>query len=89
MKESNQNRATNLLRKYQKIVNQEFENDEKLEKVCSVIWGQCTGTMKKKMKSCEKYEYIKDAQDTIELLILTKEICYNFQDVKYLPSEIN
>ena len=43
----------------------------------------------KKMKSCEKYEYIKDAQDTIELLILTKEICYNFQDVKYLPSEIN
>ena len=48
MKESNQNRATNLLRKYQKIVNQEFENDEKLEKVCSVIWGQCTGTMKKK-----------------------------------------
>ena len=36
-----------------------------------------------------KDEDIKDVQDTIKLLKLIKVICYNFQDVKYAPSEIH
>ena len=45
--------------------------------------------MKTKLKACEKYEDIRDTQDTTKLLILLKEICYNFQDVKYAPSSIH
>ena len=33
--------------------------------------------MKTKLKSCGKYEDIRDAQDTTELLKLIKDICYN------------
>ena len=48
-----------------KYVNQETENDEKLEKYYSVIWRQLTGTIKRKLRSCEKYEDIRYAKDTI------------------------
>ena len=43
-------------------MNQEAENDEKLEEFYSIVWGQSTGAMKTKLKVCEKYKYIRDAK---------------------------
>ena len=43
-------------------MNQEAENDEKLEEFYSIVWGQSTGAMKIKLKVCEKYKDIRDAK---------------------------
>ena len=54
-----------------KNVNQEAENDEKLEKFTVSYRDNALGQWKK-LKACEKYEGIRYAQYTIELFKLIK-----------------
>src|SRR5210317_518172 len=63
-----------------RVVIKKNDNDEKLEKIYSIIWGQCTASMKAKLKTLSDYEEIKEDLDTIRLLINIKKKCYNSQD---------
>src|SRR5210317_172472 len=63
-----------------RVVIKKNDKDDKLEKIYSIIWGQCTASMKAKLKTLSDYEEIKEDLDTIKLLIHIKKKCYNFQD---------
>src|SRR5210317_1437948 len=63
-----------------RVVIKKNDNDEKLEKIYSIIWGQCTASMKAKLKRLSDYEETKEDLDTIKLIINIKKICYNSQD---------
>jgi len=42
-----------------------MNDDEKSKKLYSIIWGQCTGALKTKLRTLRNFEDIKDSQDSI------------------------
>lgn len=51
-----------------------------LEKLYSVVWGQCTPAMKTKLRATKNYKENKKKLKSMELLKEIKNISYNFQD---------
>ena len=60
-----------------------------IQKVSSLVLGQCTELMKDKLKASSKWEDIQSTQNALELLSEIKAITYKFEEQKYLPLSIH
>jgi hypothetical protein len=59
-----------------------------VQKLYSLILGQCTDALIARIEAHSKYATASVARDGIELLAVIKSICFNFQDQKYVPQSI-
>ena len=75
--------------KIREAVKQEMKMDQDLEKLYSVVWGQCTPGLKAKLMALKEYKDIMKKLDSIQLLELIKKICYNFQENVYAPASVH
>ena len=71
------------------IVKEKRNMKKDLEKLCSVVWGQCTPAMKAKLRATKNYDNNKKDLKSIELLKEIKNISYNFQDKNYVLAAIH
>ena len=66
----------------------EMYNENK-NKLYSVIWGQCSDTMKTKLKALKAYEEISEGSDSLKLLKEIKGISYRFETRNNLYSSMH
>ena len=62
---------------------------ENKSKLYSVIWGQCSDTMKKKLKALKAYKDLSDDSDSLKLLKEIKGILYWFDTRDNLYSSMH
>ena len=60
-----------------------------LESLFSMIWGQCSLSMRAKLKGKETFNAIREAMNTTESIELIKEMCHGFQEIKCSPMSIH
>ena len=63
--------------------------DENLQKAYSLIHGQCTELLKRKLKTSANWETVSSQYDMLGLLDEIKTITYKFEDQKYLPLSLH
>jgi hypothetical protein len=59
-----------------------------VQKLYSLVLGQCMDALVARVKAHSKYAMASLARDGIKLLTIIKSICFNFQDQKYVPQSI-
>ena len=60
-----------------------------LEKAFSIVLGQCTYDLQKKLEANKDWETIFSTQNVLDLLEIIKMTTYKFDDEKYLPLSIH
>ena len=75
--------------KIKEIVKEKMRLKKDLEKLYSIVWGQCTPAMKAKLRAVKDFEDTKKNLDSITLLKEIKKLSYNFQDKNYVPAAIH
>ena len=60
-----------------------------VQKAYSLVLGQCTDSMKAKLKSVDRWNIIKEKQDFLELLSLIKSVSYRVGDPIYQPLSLH
>jgi Reverse transcriptase (RNA-dependent DNA polymerase) len=55
----------------------------------SLVWGQCTDTMKQKIEALSNYDDIKSSVDGLKLLKGIETIVYKFNSTQYLPHALH
>jgi len=67
------------------IAKHENTFEENMDKLFSVILGQCTELMKERIRNTIGYMVVSKNQDGLAILKMIQKICLNFEDGKYLP----
>lgn len=70
-------------RNIKEIVKEELLREQNLQRAFPIVWGQCTHPMKTNLRSQTEFKKIDEKSDAIELIKLTKRICYSFEDNRY------
>ena len=63
--------------------------DENLQKAYSLIFGQCTELLNRKLKSSVNWDAMSSTYDMFALLEAIKTIIYRFEDQKYFPLSLH
>ena len=63
--------------------------DENLQKTYSLIFGQCTNLLKRKLKSSVNWDAMPSTYDMFALLEAIKTIIYKLKYQKYLPLSLH
>ena len=61
------------------------EYKKEMLQVYEIIHAQCTDTMIQEIQKYSPYEYVSDASNYVEILILIKLICYTHQVKTHKP----
>ena len=69
-----------LNRKIDIYVKRDSIHDENLQKSYSLIHGQCTELLKRKLKTSANWETVSSQYDMLGLLEAINNIIYNFED---------
>ena len=56
---------------------------ENMEKLYSVIYGQCTDAMRQQLDTHANFESASDDNDSIALMMMIKQICFKYEAEKY------
>ena len=67
------------------IIKREFLLDANIQRLYSLVIGQCTDLLQTKLKQQTTWSTVETAQDGIALLILIKNVVHRFEDQKFLP----
>jgi hypothetical protein len=62
---------------------------ENRQKLFSLVWQQCTESMRAKIKAHRDYHTIEQDLNGVELLRVIKLICFNIEDEKYIPQKVH
>lgn len=62
---------------------------ENRQKLFSLVWQQCTESMRAKIKAHREYTVIEQDLNGIDLLRVIKLICFNIEDEKYIPQKVH
>ena len=70
-------------------VKQEYLLHTNLQKAYALVLGQYTELLQSKLKQHADWAMLQCDQDDLSLLKVIKEICYKFEDQKYVPLALN
>lgn len=62
--------------------------EENIQKVYSLVWGQCTEILQAKLGVLKNFKTIKDSYDAVALLKEIKGTTFKFEDERYLQHSI-
>ena len=72
-------------RRLDAVVKREGMLDDNIQRLYSLVLGQCTDLLQSKLKQQANWDTVSGAQVGIELLKLIKTVVYKFEDQKFLP----
>ena len=70
-------------------VNQTSRLQENIKRLCALVWGQCSDTMRTRLQALDSYEDMHSASDGLQLLIAIKDLMFNVQEQQYVPLSIH
>jgi hypothetical protein len=62
---------------------------DNMQRVYSLVWGQCTYVMRQKLKVLPTYKQLTTGGDQLGFLKPIKNLVYNFQSQKYLSRDLH
>ena len=65
------------------VATRDMHLTENIGTIYSIVSGQCTTVLQRKLKSVKDYDEIVKKKDGIRLLLEIKNICYNFESQKH------
>ena len=63
--------------------------ESNLRKAYSLVWGQCTESMKNKLEALSTFAYFNGSYDVLTLVKEIRDITYKFEDQRYLPAALH
>ena len=71
--------------RFRAYITEQVKYEQDMKKLYSVVHGQCTDAMKRKIQTQSGYQTVSDTSDSIGLMKIIKKICYNYQAEQYPP----
>jgi hypothetical protein len=76
-------------KKIEIYVQREMALEENNRALYALVMGQCTKTMRAKLKSQTTFKVVDSTLNGLDLLVMIRDLVYQFHSHKYLPHSIH
>ena len=68
-----------------KYIDRTTKLDEDIQQIFNIVLGQCNPSMEQALSTVKGYRLTKEEEDSIKLIEMIEQICYNYQPHEYPP----